>query len=119
MSGAGTDGGNIEQAFGNPGSEGGTVGLHVHGKEAVAEVEEQLLAVAAPSGQLTSVRGDLPFAARLRRIQVEPLDEDLIPPGLLRAIGDPAVIGGELTLLGGEGVLMNGTGFRLPSRGST
>ena len=58
--------------LGIPAVKAGPSVCHVHGKEAVGEVKEQFLAVAAPSGQLPSVRGDLPFAARLRRIQVNP-----------------------------------------------
>ena len=76
MSGARADGGDIEQTFGNAGGEGRTVGLHVHGKEAVGEVEEQFLAVAAPSGLLPSCCRDLPFAAWLRLVEWEFLHVD-------------------------------------------
>ena len=56
---------NCEQRFGDTGFEGRAVGLHVHGKIAVAEVVKQLFAVATPSGLFSSRCGDLPFAARL------------------------------------------------------
>src|SRR5277367_333379 len=61
-------GGSFEQESGDTGLEGSAVGLHVHGIVAAVELVVQFFAVATPSGYLPSRYGDLPFAARLRRV---------------------------------------------------